>query len=130
MSAVCPHGFAPAECLICQTLGTKPQVQVEGGRRGKGGAGDAIGRSSPPERGQRPDQPNAVYPPGTSRPTRSLSSYAAMALIGVIVFAVVAWFLAGAVFAILRVLELLVVAGLAGWVGYKVGHYRGRHSGP
>jgi hypothetical protein len=53
-----------------------------------------------------------------------------MAVIGVIALAVVAWFLAGAVFAILRVLELVVVAGLAGWVGYKVGHYRGRHSGP
>jgi hypothetical protein len=53
-----------------------------------------------------------------------------MAVIGVVALAVVAWFLAGAVFAALRVLELLIVAGLAAWVGYKVGHYRGRHSGP
>ncbi len=53
-----------------------------------------------------------------------------MAVIGVIALAVIAWFLAGAVFAVLRVLELLVVAGLAGWIGYRFGHYRGRHSGP
>ena len=129
MSATCPHGFQPEECLICRTLGTQPQVQVENAPRGKtAGSAGPTGRSGQPERsGQRPD---AVYPPGTSPPRpRSLSSYAAMAVIGVVALAVVAWFLAGAVFAALRVLELLIVAGLAAWVGYKVGHYRGRHSG-
>lgn len=133
MSAACPHGFAPADCLICRTLGTQPPVKVEGKRRGQAAAGGSpAGRSSPPQRrDQRPDQPDAVYPPGSSGGRgRSLGTYAVMAVIGVVALAVVAWFLAGAVFAILRVLELLVVAGLAGWAGYKLGHYRGRHSGP
>jgi hypothetical protein len=39
-----------------------------------------------------------------------------------------AWILAGIVFTILHVLELIAVAAGAGWVGYKIGHFRGsRH---
>ncbi|HVB92203.1 MAG TPA: hypothetical protein VND70_08905 [Acidimicrobiales bacterium] len=37
------------------------------------------------------------------------------------------WLLTGLAFALLHVLELLVVAGGAGWVGYRLGHWRGRH---
>ena len=32
---------------------------------------------------------------------------------------------AGVVFALLHIIELLVVAGLAGWAGYRLGVYRG-----
>jgi hypothetical protein len=41
-----------------------------------------------------------------------------------------AWLVAGAFFAIVRVLELLIVAAAAGWVGYRIGVYRGRRSRP
>jgi hypothetical protein len=131
-SANCPHGFPPADCLICRTLGTQPTAQVEGARRPAAGTGGTAGRAPRPDRrGRGPDQPDAVYPPRTSgERARSLSSHAALVVVSVAVLAVLAWFLAGAVFAFLRVLELLVVAGLAGWVGYRLGHYRGRHSGP
>jgi hypothetical protein len=47
---------------------------------------------------------------------------AAVAVIGL-----VTWVLAGVVFALFHVIELLIVAGVAGWVGYRLGHYRGRH---
>jgi hypothetical protein len=36
------------------------------------------------------------------------------------------WLLAGVAFALLHVLELLVIAAGAGWVGYRLGHWRGR----
>ncbi len=129
MSAVCPHGFAPAECLICKTLGSTPQVQVEAKRSPPAPpGGPGAGSAKPATRGRAADQPDAVYLARSSeeRP-RSLSSYAALTLAGIAVLAVLAYFLAGAVFAILRVVELLAVAGLAGWAGYKWGHYRGRH---
>ena len=130
-SANCPHGFQPADCLICRTLGTQPTAQVESGRWSDSGTAGGGGRAAKPDRrGRAADQPDAVYPPRTSgERSRSLSSQAALVLVGVAVLAVLAWFLAGAVFALLRVLELLVVAGLAGWGGYRLGHYRGRHSG-
>ena len=41
------------------------------------------------------------------------------------------WILSAVVFTILHVFELVAVAGGAGWVGYKVGHFRGsRHPRP
>ena len=128
MSGTCPHGFAPAECLICKTLGSQPQVQVESKRGSTAPSSNPAAGAKPVPRGRPTDQPDAVYPPrGSERPPRSLSSYAALTAVGIVVLAVLAYFLAGAVFAILRVLELLAVAGLAGWAGYKWGHYRGRH---
>lgn len=45
----------------------------------------------------------------------------------IVVIGLVAWAVAGVVFAILHVLELIVVAGAAGWGGYRLGHYRGSH---
>jgi hypothetical protein len=33
----------------------------------------------------------------------------------------------GVVFSLLHVIELAAVALIAGWVGYRIGHYRGRH---
>ena len=47
---------------------------------------------------------------------------AVIALIGV-----AAWIVAGVVFAILHVLELVAVGAIAGWVGYRIGLFRGRH---
>jgi hypothetical protein len=49
-------------------------------------------------------------------------------VVGIIVVALVAWALLGAVFTVLRTLELIAVAAVAGWVGYRVGHYRGRRA--
>lgn len=39
-----------------------------------------------------------------------------------------AWILAGVVFTLLHLLELIAVGAGAGWVGYKVGHFRGSRS--
>lgn len=43
----------------------------------------------------------------------------------IVVIGLIAYVVAGVVFALLHVLELLLVAGLAGWAGYRVGLFRG-----
>lgn len=43
----------------------------------------------------------------------------------IVLIGVAAWVIAGVVFAILHVLELVAVGAVAGWVGYRVGHFRG-----
>jgi hypothetical protein len=58
--------------------------------------------------------------------TRSRSSIHIAGVVAVIaVIGVAAWIVAGVVFAILHVLELVAVGAVAGWVGYRVGHFRG-----
>jgi hypothetical protein len=74
-------------------------------------------------------QPDAVYPPEGHR-RRSVGGHLALIVVGVLVIGAVAWVVAGVVFAILHVVELLVVAGIAGWAGYRLGHFRGRHQRP
>jgi hypothetical protein len=50
-----------------------------------------------------------------------------LALLGLVVVVVLAGLVASTVFAILRVVELLVVAVATGLVGYRIGVARGRH---
>jgi hypothetical protein len=47
-----------------------------------------------------------------------------------VVIGLVAWAVAGVVFAVLHVIELVVVAIAAGWGGYRLGHFRGRRQRP
>jgi len=47
-----------------------------------------------------------------------------------VVFALAAasvWVVAGIFFAIVRLIEVVIVAIVAGTLGYRLGHYRGRH---
>lgn len=91
----------------------------------------------PPVVSGPPRQPGG-YPPGVGGPAggppagqhpRSLPHVAALVVVGLVVAGVAAWALLGVAFAILHLLELIVVAGAAGWVGYRVGHFRGRRGG-
>jgi hypothetical protein len=43
----------------------------------------------------------------------------------VVVIGLAVWVVAGFVLAMLHVLELVVVAAVAGWAGYRLGRYRG-----
>ena len=49
------------------------------------------------------------------------------AITAIAVIGLVAWAVAGVVWALLHVLELIAVATLAGWAGYRLGHFRGSH---
>jgi hypothetical protein len=102
IATLCPHGIAEGECLICKTL---------------------PGSSRPPVK------PDAVYSGRRDIDRRrSFTSHPALVVIGVVVVALVAWALLGAVFTALHTIELIVVAAVAGWVGYRVGRYSGRRT--
>ena len=51
-----------------------------------------------------------------------------LALMALLAIGAAVWILVGVVFTVLHVLELIAVAAGAGWVGYRIGHFRGsRH---
>ena len=67
--------------------------------------------------------------PGVGTPARrtfpgGLVTVVVVAIVGV----VVAGWAAAAFFAVVRLLELVVVAAVAGWIGWKLGVHRGRRS--
>jgi hypothetical protein len=125
VSQLCPHGFAPSECLICRTLGTQPQVQVEAQRApAPQGSGQTAGM---PGARQDPARPDVVYSPDSQR-GHSLASYALLGVLAIVAVIVAGWIVAGVLIGLLHALELLAVAAAAGWVGYRIGHYRGRRA--
>ena len=62
---------------------------------------------------------------GPKRRRGGLPSLATVVVVAVLGFVVLGW-VAAAVFAVLRILELLAVAAAAGWVGFRLGVRRGR----
>jgi hypothetical protein len=140
--ARCLHGYEQGECLICQVLGDSgggagPDRPATGGgrrsrrseRRGGGGrtaTAEPVGTAPLPGLGGRRAPTPVPHP--ESPPGRRRRPLATAGLVAVVVVAVLAatWLLIGAFFAALRIVELAVVAVAAGWVGYRVGHWRGR----
>jgi hypothetical protein len=125
MSDTCPHGFPPSECLICRTLGSQPQVQVETGDRW------LPGLASPPHlpatSAPQPARHNAAASPdGPGRQPRSHGTQVAVIVAGLVALGVVAWIVVSVVFTLLHVIELLLVAAVAAYAGYRVGYFRGR----
>ena len=55
----------------------------------------------------------------------SLVTHAGVTVAVILVAAITFWFLAGVAYRIFHLVELLVVAGAAGALGYRIGH-RGR----
>jgi hypothetical protein len=74
-------------------------------------------------------RPDAVYGAQTRR-GHTLTSYAVLGVLTIVVVVVAAWIVAGVLIGLLHALELLAVAAAAGWVGYRIGHYRGRRVRP
>ncbi|MDQ2724236.1 MAG: hypothetical protein M3Y36_01880 [Actinomycetota bacterium] len=131
--AQCPHGFAPDDCLICATLrsspaqgaGNGPALAVADRDRGEGGRRRPWANHDP----DRGADTVTVVEPGRA-PRRPAGRPLTMALLVIVaLIAVVAgfWLVAGVVFALLRIIEVVAVAVAAGWIGYRVGHWRGRH---
>lgn len=73
--------------------------------------------------------PTLPRPAGADVPVRREGSRTGIHLAGVaaavVVLGLAAWALAGVVFGLLHVLELIAVAAAAGWAGYRIGHFRG-----
>lgn len=132
MPTRCLHGLDPSACLICRTLaGDGAPGAAAGPRRG-------TRRVQPREAAPGPDTGWAPTPPARSAPLvapapatgHHLGPVAMLVVAAALLVAVGAavWLLVGVVFTILRVFELVAVAGGAGWAGYRIGHFRGsRH---
>lgn len=131
MPATCLHGLPPAECLICRTLGAVPAPASGQPARAEGRGRRLFGTGSD-SRPAVPAQPVAGpgrtgEPDGGPHPARHWGLPHVVATLALIVaIGVVAWMLVGVAFALFHVLELVVVAGVAGWTGYRLGLYRGR----
>lgn len=73
--------------------------------------------------------PTLPRPAPREVPTRRTGSRTAVHLVGVagalVVLGLAAWALAGVVFGLLHVLELIAVGAAAGWAGYRIGRFRG-----
>ncbi len=135
MGEICGHGFPAADCLICETLGTGPARSTTAGpsRAATGGERTRTANRAQP----RPDLDGGPTPVEIVRPApsgegrrRPIGRQLVMLVVALIVLVLVGWFLIGAVLAIARLIELIAVALVAGWVGYRLGHFRGRHQRP
>ena len=122
MTGTCIHGFPPDGCLICRTLGAGDTRTTQ--------AVTAPGERPPYQCRRQADRPDVVYthPPVTARHRRSLAGSLVLVLAALLAVGAAAWILAAVVFTALHLLELIAVGAGCGWVGYKIGHFRGaRH---
>ena len=126
VASTCIHGFAPGTCLICQTLQGGATTAT---KEAPGGNGAKRGRRPDPARAPAavPVRPDAVIK-GDGRRGSGLG----IKLLGLLVLAVVAvigvWIVVGFVLAVLRIVELIAAAVVAGWIGWSLGVRHGRRS--
>jgi hypothetical protein len=128
--ANCAHGFPQNECLICRTLGVSPSPSVGTKTKTRDAAPAEIS-------GLLATRPAAL--PGTRAQQADLSdgsnskSRGGMSpiwpVLGIIVVGgVLLWAFAGVVSLAFHIAEYVAVGAIAGWLGYKIGHARGRRS--
>jgi hypothetical protein len=119
----CIHGFAPGQCLICQTL-------EGGGAKGRPAKEADRAQSRPAGMVQpTPVRPDAVLTKSPA-PKRSLGWRAAGLVVILAVVLIVGIWAIHVAFAVLHIIELAATAVVAAWLGYHVGVYRGRHLRP
>lgn len=126
--AQCQHGLPAAECLICKTLGTGHATQVqEAPRAGWWRRGDrSPAGAAPVPVTTTPRQAAPRNAPAGPHP-RPIGRHLGLIVVAVVVIAAVAWLASGVVSVVLHGLELALIAAVAGWIGYRIGHFRGRY---
>lgn len=95
---LCPHGMTSATCLICQTL-------------------------APSE--ARRARPEPARAPSRRRSVGIGPALVVLAVVGIGGLLVV-WWIAAFAWALVRLVELVAVATVAGWVGWRLGVRHGR----
>jgi len=112
----CVHGNDPRTCIVCKTLAELDSMTgnaAAGGRRATTAAPvDIVSRGG-----------------GDRTPARGgghFGYHVAVFAAVLIAAAISVWFVAGIVFAFIRVFEVLLVAAVAGTLGYRLGRARGR----
>ncbi len=114
MTDTCIHGFTREACLICRTLATGESTTIQ------------LADPAPPYRPlPSPAQADAARVQPARRRGRSLAGSLVLVLAALLAAGAAAWILVGLVFTVLHVLELIAVGAGCGWVGYKIGHFRG-----
>lgn len=98
-SPLCPHGLTAADCLICATLTT--------------GAAEAGGEHLDPAWR------------GRARPR----SGAAAVVVALVALVLAGWWALAVLSLVLRLAELMAVAVVGGWVGWRLGVRHGRRAG-
>jgi len=127
VASTCLHGYAPDQCLICQTLQGPADART---RRTappppEGSAGGRV-----PARRRPADAASPAPQPLRHTPARSLGVRAGgLALLVVVIVLAFGW-LAGVAYALVHLIEVAAAAIIAGWVGYRIGVHRGRRSHP
>jgi Flp pilus assembly protein TadB len=110
----CIHGYDPGSCVICSTLGSAPPRDTTRRRRRTPGTGAAA-------------RVEVLRTGAAQRRHGGRLGVHALALVGVLVLAGLSfWLVTSIVYAVVRLAELVVVAGVAGALGYRVGRARGR----
>jgi hypothetical protein len=125
----CPHGFAQSECLICATLGTTPGAAKATKTKVAPPPEVATALASSSFSSSRSSQLPATREPaagGDSERGRRGPGFFWALLAAIVVGALVIWAFWGVVSLAFHVAEFVLLALVAGWVGYKVGHARGR----
>lgn len=133
--ANCAHGFTQGECLICQTLGTgsaqstatktkpaksKPN-KAEIDTAGTFQMANALPNGRGPALATRDPEPSTLGRRGGG----GMSTLWAI-LVVIVVGGLLVWAFAGLLSVAFHIVEYVAVALVAGWVGYKLGHARGR----
>lgn len=106
VTTTCPHGFAATSCEICRVLGTGP-----------------AGPATPAERQRQSTGPERWSP---ARWPGGVGLGLVGAGIAVVVAVVVVTQVLAAAWALFRLLQLVVVAAVSGWLGYRLGLVAGR----
>lgn len=96
----CPHGLAPGACEICRVLGTSPAVP--------GPARVSAGRL------------------GVRHPRLGGGAGLVVSGVAVLIALVVLSQVLAAAWAVFRLLQVVAVAAVSGWIGYRVGVAAGR----
>lgn len=120
VASTCIHGFASGACLICRTLdpsGKAKPVATEPVPRGRRTRQAALEATGP-----------RVLPAEGRGPRSGLGLRLAVLVVGAFVLLALAWSVLHVVFAVLRILELITVALVAGYLGWKAGVHHGRRS--
>jgi hypothetical protein len=128
--ANCAHGFPQNECLICRTLGVSPSpaggTKTKTRDAGPGQFSELLATrpaALPDTRAQQAGLPDDR----DNRGRRGMSPI--WPVLGIIVVGgVLLWAFAGVVSLAFHIAEYVAVGAIAGWLGYKLGHARGRRS--
>ena len=123
--ANCPHGFPQDECMICRTLGAAPasaKSRRTAGARRAAAAAEPLAMAMGTAAASLATRPEP-QPSGTKRS----SGHQALAILALIVVGgLCLWIFSGLFTLAFHIGEFVAMALVAGWLGYRMGHFRGR----